>query len=173
MKQLHWVWPVWLIWFNSFDLPQLTTFIIGEGSFYKVEFLPNILSPYLHVVHLPNVNAISDLVIDETVSNQLNGTLNICGYNQLETITIKANALKDIIILKIWNNEALKSIIILDNALRNLRKIELLSLTFLYLFIWSSSIDNIHHRREFFQIHNFIVFDQFDWFDSTHWIFLN
>ena len=113
-------------------------------------------------MHLPNVNAISDLVIDETVSNQLNGTLNICGYNQLKTITIKANALKDIIILRIWNNEALKSITILDNTLQNIRKIELLSLTFLYLFIRSSSINNIHYRTEFILLHNFI---EFDWFD--------
>ena len=35
MKQLHWSWLVWLIWLNSSDLPQLTTFTIGDKSFYK------------------------------------------------------------------------------------------------------------------------------------------
>ena len=39
IKQLHWVWPVWLIWFNSFDLPQLTAFTTGENSFYKTTSL--------------------------------------------------------------------------------------------------------------------------------------
>ena len=33
MKQLHWVWLVRLLWFNSLDLPQLTTFTTGWDSF--------------------------------------------------------------------------------------------------------------------------------------------
>ena len=39
IKQFHWVWPVWLIWFNSLDLPQLITFKTGRSSFLEVLFL--------------------------------------------------------------------------------------------------------------------------------------
>ena len=40
-------------------------------------------------------------------------------------------------------------------------------------FIWSSSINHIHYRREFIPWNNWIDFDWFDWFDSIHLIFLN
>ena len=33
MAQKYWMHLVWLIWFNSFDLPQLTEFYTGRNSF--------------------------------------------------------------------------------------------------------------------------------------------
>ena len=51
--------------------------------------------------------------------------------------------------------------------------LSLTSLIDLIQFIRSSSIDNIHSRIEFILVNNIIEFDQCDWFDSTHVIFLN
>ena len=147
---------VWLIYINQ---------IVSTN-------LKNAILNYYQQIELPDIPLdIVNLVIEN--DNELVGHLTISGYDHLESIEIKGFSLKNILSLTIDNNPMLRSIIIGDDANKNTMNITLSSNNYIFELIWSSSINHIYYRRLFIQRNNFIEFDWFDWFDSTHLIFLN
>ena len=134
--------------------------------------LKNTILNYYRQIELPDISLdIVNLVIEN--DNELVGHLTISGYDYLESIEIKGNSLQNILSLTIDNNPMLRSIIIGDYANKNTMNITLSSNNYIFELIWSSSINYIYYRRSFIQSNNFIEFDWFDWFDSSHLIFLN
>ena len=91
--------------------------------------------------------------------------------NEVKKLVIDENVELDNVVIDGYDN--LQSIVVRDNSLRNIASFSLTSLIDLNQLIWSSSINYIHYRIWFILLHNFIEFDQFDWFESTHLIFLN
>ena len=130
-----------------------------------------ILNFYREIVLTDIAATVVNLVIEGR--NEVASELRIAGYEQLETIEILSDSLQNVHMLIITNNPLLKSVVCGKNACELVMKVELSSLLDLIQFIRSSSINNIHYRMEFILWNNFIEFDQFDWFDSTHSIFLN
>ena len=53
IKQHHLIWLVCLIWFISFDLPQLTTFKTGSASLHRVCSLS--ITSTLHIINISDV----------------------------------------------------------------------------------------------------------------------
>ena len=129
----------------------------------------NSISPY-----------VTKLTINEGVCNDVTSAFSISGFIYLKSLVVKKNSMKNLNSLTIENNLRLERIVTEDSnsccstgAFNYVNSVIIRSLIDLIQLIRSSSINNIHYRRGFILSHNIIEFDWFDWFDSTHSIFLN
>ena len=189
LTQLHWVWPVWLIWFNSFDLPQLTTVTTGGNSFYittslsltgLIDLIQLIRSSSINNIYYRKVFILFHNFIEFDQYDWFDSTHWIFlnwQHSLQESIHSNTQLHWVWLVWLIWfNSSDLPQLTTFTTGERSFFKTTSLSLTSLddlIQFIGSSSIDNIYCRRWFILWNNFIEFDWFDWFDSTHSIFLN
>ena len=135
----------------------------------------NLMNTILNFFRELVLTDIAVTVVNLVIEGQNNpaSELKITGYEQLETIEILSDSLRNVHRLTIINNPLLTSVVCSERVCENVLKVELSSLINSIELIRSSSINNIHCRIIFILLDNFLKFDQFDWFDSTHLIFLN
>ena len=131
MKQLHCFWLVCLIRFNSFDLPQLTTFTTGEKSFYNTielnltsltDLIQLIWSSYIDQIYYRREFILLHKIIEFDWFDWF--WFNSFDLPQLTTFTVGT-----------WSFYETTSL-------------NLTGLIDLIHLIWSSSINHIYYRRE-------------------------
>ena len=160
-----------LLIFNLIQSLLMKVWLIYINRIVSIN-LKNTILNYYRQIELPDISLdIDNLVIEN--DNELVGHLIISGYTFLESIEIKGNSLQNILSLTINNNLLLRSIIIENHACEYTMNTTLSCNNYIPEIIRSSSINHIYYRILFIQRNNFIEFDQFDWFDSTHLISLN
>ena len=121
----------------------------------------NLMNTILNFFRELVLTDIAVTVVNLVIEGQNNpaSELKITGYEQLETIEILSDSLRNVHRLTIINNPLLTSVVCSERVCENVLKVELSSLINSIELIRSSSINIIHCRRWFILWNNFLDFD--------------
>ena len=111
----------------------------------------NLMNTILNFFRELVLTDIAVTVVNLVIEGQNNpaSELKITGYEQLETIEILSDSLRNVHRLTIINNPLLTSVVCSERVCENVLKVELSSLIDLIQLIRSSSINNIYYRTTF------------------------
>ena len=151
----HWVLRVWFILVHWLDLPQLTNIHTILSSIHPETLVLSRMITNSDWFYLPQ------LVSLETEDASFNNTRGL----HMEGICLLELANVDL--------PNLTKFVTGNHSFLSVTSLNLTSMISVLWICWSSSVNNIYCRRGFILLHKIIEFDEFDWFESTHSIFLN